>query len=178
MLPPSTDSDRLLLLLRHAKSSQADAHTPDHERPLNARGRRAATSIGEYMQRSGLGPTLVLCSSARRTRETFELTSPCLAHAPELRVEQELYLASSSILRRYIEASPESVTTLLVIAHNPGIEDLARELALAGEADSWRALHSHYPAGALAVLRSSAPSWSAFAGELLAFVPPRELPSD
>jgi phosphohistidine phosphatase len=73
-----------LYLLRHAKSSWKDASLPDHDRPLAGRGRRAAKAIARHLRDQGIEPELVLCSSARRARETFERIEPALGGAREV----------------------------------------------------------------------------------------------
>jgi phosphohistidine phosphatase len=112
-----------LILLRHAKSSWASAGLADHDRPLNARGRRAAAAVGEWLRREGYLPDLVLCSTARRTRETTEL----LGLDAELRTLSELYhaepAAMAGVLRRAGDAE-----CVLMVGHNPGIAAVAAGL--------------------------------------------------
>jgi phosphohistidine phosphatase len=117
---------RRLYLLRHAKSSWEDAGLADHDRPLAPRGRRAAKAIGRYLRDSGIEPQLVLCSSARRAQETLERAG--LAG----RVEPELYGASAdALLARLRHISPE-VRSVMLIGHNPGVQQLALLLARPG----------------------------------------------
>ena len=148
-----------LYLLRHAKSSWDDPELADHERPLSARGRRAADAIGNYLREHGIEPELVLCSSAARTRETLAR----IGLSGE--VERELYGASANeLLARVRELSPR-LESVLLIGHNPGMHDLA--LALTGEpADK-------YPTGALATIELA--GWTARSGRMIGFVRPREL---
>lgn len=169
-----------LLLLRHAKSDWKDTSLGDFERPLAGRGRRAAPRMGEYLQARGLQPDLVLCSSARRARETLELVLTALASAPEISYLKTLYLAPPSrlldILRRQ---SPEN-GRILLIGHNPGLERLALGLArtTAGQDDSAaaRRMAEKFPTAALARLRI--PAWDSLGrepAELVEFVRPRDL---
>jgi phosphohistidine phosphatase len=79
-----------LFLLRHAKSSWDDPGLDDHDRPLAPRGRRASGLIAEHLRRARIGPVLVLCSSARRTRETLERAMPALDPG-YVRIERHLY---------------------------------------------------------------------------------------
>ena len=120
---------RSLLLLRHAKSSWGDASCDDHDRSLDARGRRAAVLMGGFIAECEPAPDLVLCSSARRTVETLERLRPLLPDEPEVAIERGLYLAGHEDLCDRIARVSDSRGSLLVIGHNPGIESLARFLA-------------------------------------------------
>jgi phosphohistidine phosphatase len=119
---------RQLLLLRHAKSSWEDANLTDHDRPLDLEGQTAATSVRAAIARLGLMPQLVLVSSARRTRETLELLAP-LPGEPRILRLTELYLASPRQILDQLADIPAETASVLVIAHNPGLHDLAMMLA-------------------------------------------------
>jgi len=165
-----------LYLLRHAKSSWADPALPDHERPLASRGRRDAKRIGEHLVRLGIEPELVLCSPARRTRETLELLRPALGATPTIRLEEELYGASSDRLLERIRALPEAVASVLLIGHNPGLQQLAVVLASTGA--ELERLEAKFPTAALATLTSANTSWSRLSQSdavLAAFVVPKQL---
>jgi phosphohistidine phosphatase len=163
-----------LYLLRHAKSSWDDPTLPDHERPLAPRGRRDAKRIAKHLRRLGLEPELILCSSAARTRETLELLRPALG-ASEVIVEEDLYGASSDELLARIHLVPDSVASVMLIGHNPGLEQLA--LALASAGDDLERLAAKFPTAALATL-AIANSWSRLApgdATLDAYVVPKQL---
>jgi phosphohistidine phosphatase len=165
-----------LYLLRHAKSSWADPTLPDPERPLAQRGRRDAKRIGQHLVRLGIEPELVLCSSARRTRETLERLQPALGATSTVEVEAELYAASSDKLLERIRAVPEEVTSLMLIGHNPGLQDLALALALPGP--QLARLEVKFPTAALATLSLPKASWrelSVADAVLAAYVVPKEL---
>ncbi len=167
---------RSVHLLRHAKSSW-ESGLPDHERPLAPRGRRAATAICRYMQEQGIEPELVLCSSARRTRETLELIEPALGSAETL-IEDELYGASKAVLLDRVRALPDAIGSVMLIGHNPGIELLALDLARPGPQRS--ELEEKFPTAALATLAFAGASWHELgpgAAELAGFVKPRDLES-
>jgi phosphohistidine phosphatase len=160
---------RTLLLLRHAKSSWDDPSLADHDRPLAPRGRRAAKRIGKLLRDQGIEISLVLCSSARRARETLELAQP----VGEVQVEQELYGASARQLLERIRRVPDEVNSLMLIGHNPAIEELALGLA----ADRSELEGAKFPTGALATFTVNGP-WQGLApGEatLTGFVKPRDL---
>ncbi|PZW51131.1 phosphohistidine phosphatase [Humitalea rosea] len=171
---------RQLLLLRHAKSSWDDPRLSDHARPLNARGRRAASAMARVMRELDLTPEIVLVSSARRTLQTLEALAP-LEGPPMVVPTDDLYLAPWTRLLEELRRVRETARSVLVIAHNPGLHELA--LALAGTAsmaaggDALR-LAEEYPTGALAEFALAAP-WSRIgpgSGRLIRFVVPRDLP--
>jgi phosphohistidine phosphatase len=170
---------KTLLLLRHAKSSWDDPGLVDHDRPLAPRGVRAAEKVAEHLDRSGLRPDLVLCSSARRTRQTLEALEPILGDLVDVRIENGLYGASSHELLRRLHAVDAAVSTALVIGHNPGLEDLAVDLAGDGEPEALAELHTKFPTAALAVFGLGENEWADLRREcarLTEIVLPRKLP--
>jgi phosphohistidine phosphatase len=166
---------RRLHLLRHAKSSWKDPALADHDRPLSGRGRKAAKAIGEHLSAQSVEPELVLCSSARRARETLDGIKPALGR-PDIRIEAELYAASASELLERVRSVPDTVGSVLLIGHNPGLEDLALELAR--PAPALGELEAKFPTAALATLEFRKASWSALdrgTAKLARFVRPRDL---
>ncbi len=164
-----------LYLLRHAKSSWSDPTLPDHERPLSPRGRRDAKRIAGHLLEHGVTPELVLCSTSKRTRETLELVRPALG-AATVELEPELYGASAQTLLERVRAVPESVASVMLIGHNPGLEDLALFLASAGP--ELERLETKFPTAALATLMRPAATWSRLSGAdavLAAYVVPKQL---
>ena len=160
---------KCLLLLRHAKSSWDDPALADHDRPLAARGRRAAKLIGAHLRREQIPISLVLCSSARRARETLDL----VASPGEIQIERGLYGASADQPLERLRRVPDEVDAVMLIGHNPAIQDLAVHLAGGGIELAER----KFPTGALATLTFAGP-WRALQpshAELAAFVKPREL---
>src|SRR5579885_1559987 len=118
----------MLHLLRHAKSDRDEA-IDDHDRPLSRRGRESARRVGETLP-AALGPVdLVLCSTARRTRETAAQALAFFVPRPPLRCEDVLYLAPSAVLLRRLRQLDENTGSVLLIGHNPGVHELARQLA-------------------------------------------------
>jgi phosphohistidine phosphatase len=152
MAHPEEEIPRVLHLLRHAKSSWRDAGLEDRDRPLNARGHHAAELLATHLSRQPL-PDLVLCSSARRTRETFEYIARAYGRSPPVSIEDKLYLATARALLERIEAVAEDVATLLVIGHNPGLHELAAALARHGPRHDRARLTAKFPTGALASFR-------------------------
>jgi phosphohistidine phosphatase len=162
-------------LLRHAKSSWKEPGLADRDRPLAGRGRRAAEAIARHLREQGIEPDLVLCSPARRARETLERIEPALGTGA-VQVERELYGATPQALVQLLRDLPETVASVLVIGHNPSLQQLALELAR--PSPERRALAEKYPTAALATLAFGASSWRDLddgTGELVAFVRPRDL---
>ncbi len=123
---------RTLWLLRHAKSAWDDPTLTDHERPLNHRGRLAAPRIAQVLTAQTSLPQLVLCSSSVRTRATWDLIAPAVPAIP-VEYHADLYHAETSTLRRHFHRVPESITSVLLIGHNPGLEEWFTELTGARE---------------------------------------------
>lgn len=165
-----------LFLLRHAKSSWNDPGLADHDRPLAPRGRRASALIAEHLRRSRIRPALVLCSSAERTRETLEGVRPALGPV-EVRFERGLYGASSEHLLRRLREVPDEVESVMLIGHQPAIQELA--LRLAAEGSELERLSAKFPTAALATLTFPG-EWSELGqegAELVAYVKPKQLES-
>jgi phosphohistidine phosphatase len=164
-----------LYLLRHAKSSWKDTSLPDRDRPLAARGRRAAKAIARHLREQGIEPELVLCSTARRARETLDRIEPALV-TPAIQVEGDLYAASADALLERIRSVPDTVESVMLIGHNPGLQELA--LALARRSDTVRELEAKYPTAVLATLMVLVESWQELdreTAELVALVRPRDV---
>jgi phosphohistidine phosphatase len=167
---------RSLLLLRHAKSSRDDPSADDHDRPLDARGRRAAVLIGAFLAGHTPAPDLVLCSSARRTRETLEQLRPLLAREPQVEIERDLYLAGARKLLQRVTCAPDACRCVLLIGHNPGIEELARLLAGRARGGDRDRIPAKFPTATLAGFRLSG-TWADVQdhAQLEFFVRPKDL---
>jgi phosphohistidine phosphatase len=169
--------NRRLLLLRHAKSSWDDPGLPDHDRPLAPRGRRAVDAMHDHFAERRIAPDLVLCSTARRTVETWEAIAPAVPSAVTVEFDDDLYGAAASTLLRRVRRVSDDVDCVLVVAHNPGMEDLAQGLVGAGDTELRQRLDWKFPTGALATL-TIPPSWADLywgAAELADYVVPRDL---
>lgn len=150
---------KTLYLLRHAKSSWKDAAIDDADRPLSKRGRRAAKAMGEHLLRSEIAPAQVLCSPSRRTRETLERLQRALPDALPVRYEQAIYLAEAPALLRRLSRLSDSLASVMIIGHNPGLEMLARMLVCGGDEDARGRLARKFPTCALATLAAGIESW-------------------
>jgi phosphohistidine phosphatase len=171
---------RQLMLLRHAKSTWDDASMPDRDRPLNARGRRSAAVMRQAMRDLGLAPDVVLVSTARRTMETLEALEPW-DDTPLMEPMDSLYLANPMQLTAALHGVAETVRSVLLIGHNPGLHDLALNLAgpraLASGAEAARGLAAGFPTGALAEFVVAGSWWDLRegGGRLVRFLTPRML---
>ena len=168
-----------LFLLRHAKSSWDNIALNDYDRPLNARGTRSAPAIGHYLREKSHDPGLILCSGARRTRETLGLVLPFMSGDQEIRIEEALYRAhDGEALIQRLFALDRTARSVMIIGHNPAMQDLFSALAVHGDGEEIDRLRSKYPTGALAVLSFDTHSWrdiSVNGGTLIDSALPREL---
>ena len=160
-----------LLLLRHAKSDWNHPGLRDHDRPLARRGLRDAPRMGRYLGEQGLCPEVALVSTARRARETAALALEAAGAAREaLRLVPDLYGSSPDEIVEIVSEEGGGASPLLVVAHNPGMEDLVARFG---------GRYEHFPTAALAVVSVPASDWSGLlpaAVTLEALIRPRELP--
>lgn len=167
-----------LYLLRHAKSSWDDPYLDDRDRPLAPRGRRAAKAMGRHLAALGVRPDLVLCSSARRARETFERVQRQLGGDPVVVTEDAFYTASADELIRRIRSLPDEVEALMLVGHEPAMSRLAGELTAPDGSRAGRRMRRKYPTGACAEIRFEGGAWAEITpgnGELRHFLVPRDL---
>ena len=161
---------KTLLILRHAKSSWSDESLPDYERPLNNRGLKDAPRMGKLLKEYELLPNLVLCSTAKRARDTADLVIAASGYAGELRLIPELYSFLSRPYFEVLHGLPDRYKRVLLVGHNPGLEELL--VALTGEAAS-------LPTAALAQVNLPIQAWEELAlnadGELINLWKPKEL---
>src|SRR3984885_13187278 len=115
------------MLLRHAKSDWPDV--ADQARPLAKRARHDAPAVGRWLAARGYRPDVVVCSVARRTRQTWELVAPELGGSPSVTFEPRAYGASAMGLLYLARELPSQCRAALLIGHNPAISDLAAHLA-------------------------------------------------
>ncbi|HEY2344774.1 MAG TPA: histidine phosphatase family protein [Xanthomonadaceae bacterium] len=137
---------RELILLRHAHAENAMPGQDDHDRALSARGRSEAAAAGSWLREHGYLPDRVLCSTARRARETLDLAQDAIGHGETERVEA-IYEATPGALIALADANRD-VARLLMVGHNPGFEHLAA-LMSTGQSGDFRGM----PAAGIAVLR-------------------------
>jgi phosphohistidine phosphatase len=156
---------RRLIVMRHAKAGELPGG-PDFERALRPRGHRDSAAAGKWLATRGFRPDLVICSAARRTRQTWQYLAPELGGDPEFTVEQRLYQADSEDVADIIRQTPATVGTLLYIGHNPAAAELASLLT---------GSETVLPTAAIAVIALAA-DWADLAagtGELVASWSPK-----
>jgi len=163
-----------LIVLRHAKSAWPEV--PDEERPLAARGRADAPAAGRWLREHGCVPDLVVCSTARRTRETWELAAGELGADPRVRLEPRAYRAEPEELVALLRELPPTVGSALLVGHRPEVQDLVLLLAAPGSrGEALERVGEKYPTSAIAVLEVPA-GWAGLgpgAAELTEFAVPR-----
>lgn len=161
---------RRLYLLRHAKSGWGDAGLADSDRPLDDRGERAAAAMAVYCRQIGMAPDRVICSTARRTRETWARLAAELPDAPAADFERRVYEAAPERLLAVIGETPADAAAALLVGHNPGMHGLTEFLA--------GARIEKFPTGALAALEIDAGGWTglrAGAARLASLTTPKDL---
>lgn len=169
---------KTLILMRHGKSSWQDRTLDDHDRPLKKRGRTAAPAMARWLEAEGLCPDVVLCSSARRTRETFERMREVSPALPEPELSAALYEAAPAALLERVKALPGTCGVALLIGHQPGLGELLRLLSGRVRRPEDRRAFEKFPTAAAAVLEADVAAWPDLApgsAELAAFAAPREL---
>ncbi|WP_374372811.1 histidine phosphatase family protein [Tabrizicola sp.] len=162
-----------LILTRHAKSSWDDPMTPDHDRPLNDRGKAAAADLGQWLASRDYIPGEVLCSDALRTRKTFSGIAPALPGAPVLELKPALYHAGPDVMMAVLRHATAEV--VMMIGHNPGISEFAARLVARTPASP--EFH-RYPTGATLVADFDVEDWGQVGfgqGVVVDFVVPREI---
>jgi phosphohistidine phosphatase len=160
---------KTLFLLRHAKSSWKDQSLPDFERPLNRRGKHAAEKIGKYLKHEMIVPELILSSPAVRARETIDRVAKAAKWDIEVRFDQRIYEAAGLLLLEVISQIENERKTVLLVGHNPGIEQL---LML------FTGISKNMPTAALARIEIKASKWATAADKrarLAWLVKPRDL---
>jgi phosphohistidine phosphatase len=163
---------KTLILMRHAKSSWDSPTLADHDRPLNDRGIQSAKALGSWLREKKLTPDQALVSSSLRTQETFARLNLSVNST----LKPELYHASSDVLLDAIKNAQGE--TIIVIAHNPGIGDLALRLARMTRQHPNHTRFTDYPTGATLVMQWNADSWREIdwsEGEMIDFIIPGEL---
>jgi phosphohistidine phosphatase len=154
--------ERRLFVLRHAKSSWDDPDLADHDRPLNARGRASLPAIEALLRERAGAIEVVLCSSAVRTVATLEGVARALATDAVVTIDDQLYGAHRDRWLARCRGVPDETLDVLLVGHNPGVEDLVRSLVRTAEPAALHQLVTKVPTGALAELLLDGP-WSELA---------------
>ena len=162
-----------LILTRHAKSSWDNPTAPDHDRPLNERGKAAAADLGQWLASRGYIPHQVLCSDAERTRKTWAGIAPALPETVQMELKTALYHAGPDVMLAVLRHATSD--TVMMIGHNPGIAEFAERLV------AHAPLHAdfgRYPTGATLVVDFAVGDWAHVAfgqGSAIDFTIPREI---
>jgi phosphohistidine phosphatase len=169
-----------LYLLRHAKAVPADPALDDHARELTVKGMHDAAAMARYLRKNGFVPDLILSSTSARTRQTAELVLREIEAKADYR--EALYLAEAGKILKAVQAAPQNAGGVMVVGHNPGLEDLAGLLAREPVRRKERArrdvLEEKFPTAALAVLDFECEKWRDIEpgeGKLVDFIRPRDL---
>lgn len=166
-----------LILMRHAKSAWPDG-VSDFDRPLAPRGKEAAPLMGQWLAKQAESPDLVLVSAARRTRETWALVAPSLPGV-DVEATPAIYAASAGSLLELVQEAGGKAGTLMLVGHNPGMQELAFGLAHPGRSDreALRRLSEKYPTAGIAILEAEG-GWRDISPGLMrltTFITPRAL---
>jgi phosphohistidine phosphatase len=156
------------MILRHAKSSWDDPDLSDFDRPLNARGCKAAPFMGRLIAERGYLPELIVSSPAKRAAETAALVRENAGISAETQFDERIYEASPQALRQVVSETPETVTSLMIIGHNPGMEGFVRFLT--GEL-------LPMPTAALSIIDLDIEKWEGLTsncGRLLRMIKPKD----
>jgi len=167
-----------LMLLRHAKSDWSSSGMPDTARPLTERGEAAARLMGGYMARHALIPERVLCSPARRTRETWAGIATQWPPDVEIVFDEGLYATTPQSILSIVRAQDNATRTLLMIGHNPGLQETAELLIASGDVELRERLREKFPTAALAVIDFAVDKWSRVhdrSGRLDRYITPRSI---
>ncbi len=171
---------RRLILFRHAKSSWSDPTLADHDRPLSKRGKRDAPVMARFLRERGFVPARIICSTAVRTRETLRLALPGLLDVgvPAITFSGAIYEAPVDAILQAVARADRDDNTVMIVGHNPGLEDVAGLLIGAGRTQDRARLAAKFPSAAVAVIDFEAQTWSRLrphSGTLVAFAGPKFL---
>jgi phosphohistidine phosphatase len=163
---------KTVLLMRHAKSSWDEPGVPDHDRPLNSRGKRDAPRVGRLLKEQGLRLDQIVSSTAKRARKTAQKVAEACEFAGEIALTDQLYLAAPQAYVHYLQGLTDDCQTVLVVGHNPGLEGLL---------DLLTGRYEPLPTAALAHVAFDIDSWHELSpqrpGSLLNLWRPKELDS-
>jgi len=165
---------KFLYLLRHAKSSWNDPDLNDHDRPLSKRGQQAAKTMAKYLSRAETKPDLVICSTATRAKQTLDPIVKAV-NPSEIIFERKIFLGAQQELWEQLWSIPKGTKSVLLIGHNPALQNFALELAQTENPLPFAG--NKFPTGAMARFRFRG-AWKALephAAELISFITPKTI---
>lgn len=171
---------RRLMLLRHAKTETDSASGRDIDRKLDERGVADAGDMARWLSQQPAQPDRVLVSPAIRTRQTWEIVAQALTPMPEVREIEALYAANVEQLSGAIHDESDDAATLMLIAHNPGLHELAISLSERNTSEAMRELQNNFPTSAMAIIDFNIDDWRDAhfqSGRLVDLVSPKTLRS-
>lgn len=160
MAATKTKQIKQLVLLRHAKSNWDDPLLADIDRPLAKRGRKAGKVVSAWLKKQHIRPDLVLCSPSVRTRETLALIADAIGDTVTVAYDKGLYLAEAEDLLVRLRRVDKAAKCVMVIGHNPGMQELAIALLRPGARKSHAELAEKFPTAAVACFNLSIAAWS------------------
>ena len=169
---------RRLILFRHAKAEPSEPGKADRARVLTERGRKDAAKMGAYMAGHALIPDRVVISPAARTQETWKSTATAFKPAPAAMSANALYDATPHAIFALIKEAPSAAHSLLIIAHNPGLHEVALMLIATGDIEARARLREKLPTAGLIIIDFAFDDWSKLhpqSGRLERFVSPKWL---
>lgn len=167
---------RTLILFRHAKSSWDLPELKDFDRPLNARGQDAAPRMAAYIAENDHLPDHIICSAARRARETLDLALPFWKPPPTIDYADALYHASPQRLLAVTRGAPDTASKLMIVGHNPGLEAFADKITGRGDKTLRLAMANKFPTAAIAAITFDERGWKSIVpgdGHLTLFITPK-----
>jgi len=169
---------RRLLLFRHAKAARSGRGIEDRPRALIERGRKDSAKIGTYIGADALTPDRVLVSPAVRTQQTWEFSAPGMRMTVDAETVDQLYDATPEAIMAVIKEAPASAHSLLVIAHNPGLHELALTLVASGNVDERGRLKQKLPTAGLVIIDFAIDDWRELrpqSGRLDRYITPKRM---
>ena len=170
---------KILGLFRHAKSDWQDQRARDFDRPLNKRGRKGAALMGEHIRDYGLKWDRIIASPAVRVTETIEIAAKAAGSSPPVNWDRRVYLASSDTLLDLLREQKGNPGAIMMIGHNPGLEDLIFDLVPDDGSSPLRDIvEMKFPTATFAVLELDIDKWedvSEGCGSLVHLTRPRDL---
>lgn len=173
---------KILGLFRHAKSDWQDPRARDFDRPLNARGRKGAAIMGKHVRDHGARWERMLSSPAIRCAETIEIACQAAGQPVAVQWDRRIYLASSVTLADLLREQAGDPASILMVGHNPGLEDLIFDLVPDDGSSPLRdVVEEKFPTASFAVLELDIDSWADLkdkCGKLVHLTRPRDLDAE